>query len=108
MNFSGLCIDKNWMSDERSRRLLKRWAAITVIWWVFALAAVANETAWELGPEWCAQYMLIKYMLYMEDSSCSSLEIEPPRIGVRPGPRTGKSLSQTLRTHFETAKLLDL
>jgi hypothetical protein len=39
---------------------------------VFAMFAVANKTVWELGPEWCARYMLVKYMLHMEDGSCSS------------------------------------
>ena len=90
------------------RRLLKRWVTIIVVWWVFALGAVANKTILDLGPEWCAQYMLIKYMLYMKDGSCSSFATEPTRIRIQPSSQVGKALSQTLRIHFETLKLLDL
>ena len=49
---------------------------------VLAMFAVANKTV--LGPEWCARYMLVKYMLHMEDGSCSSAAIEPPITGVQP------------------------
>ena len=45
---------------------------------VFAMFAVANKTAWELGPEWCARYMLVKFMLHMEEGLCSGATIEPP------------------------------
>ena len=31
---------------------------------VLAMFAVANKTVWGLGPEWCARYMLAKYMLH--------------------------------------------
>jgi hypothetical protein len=65
-------------------RLLKRCAAPIAVIIVFAMLAVANETVWELGPEWCARYMLVKYMLHMEDGSCSSAAIEPPITGVQP------------------------
>jgi hypothetical protein len=41
---------------------------------VFAMFAVANKTAWELGPEWCARYTVVKFMLNMEEGLCS---IEP-------------------------------
>ena len=81
----------------RGRRLLKRCAAPIAVIMVFAMFAVANKTAWELGPEWCARYMLVKYMLHMEDGSCSSAAIEPPSItGGRPSSRASKSLSVTL------------
>jgi hypothetical protein len=63
-------------SPARRHLLLKSWAAITVIWWVFAMGVVANKALWELGPEWCAEYTLVKYMLYMEDSWCSSAPSE--------------------------------
>jgi hypothetical protein len=33
---------------------------------VFAMFAIANKTVWELGPEWCARYMLAKHMRHME------------------------------------------
>jgi hypothetical protein len=49
---------------------------------VLAMFAVANKTV--LGPEWCARYMLAKYLLHMEDGSCSSAAIEPPITGVQP------------------------
>ena len=59
---------------------------------VFAMFAVANKTVWELGPEWCARYMLVKYMLHMEDGSCSSGAIERLITGVQPSSQAGKSL----------------
>ena len=86
------------------RRPLQMWVTITAI--AVALAAVADKTVWELGPEWCAQYVLIKYMLYMEDSSCSRFGIKPPNIAIQPSSQSGKPLSETLRVHF--VKLLDL
>ena len=81
-----------------NRRLLKRWAA-TIVIWVFVMGAgwVASKAAWKLDPDWCVDYMLVKYMLFMEDSSCSSAAIEPPSItGGRPSSRASKSLSVTL------------
>ena len=66
------------------RRLIKRWAAPMAVIMVLAMFAVANKTVWGLGPEWCARYMLAKYMLHMEDGSCSSAAIEPPITGVQP------------------------
>ena len=90
------------------RQLLKSWAAITVIWWVFAMGVVANKGLWELGPEWCAEYMLVKYMLYMEDGWCLSAASELPTTGVQLNSQAGKTLSERLRVHFETMKLLDL
>jgi hypothetical protein len=90
------------------RRLLKSWAAITVIWWVFAMGIVANKGRWELGPEWCAEYMLVKYMLYMEDGWCSSAASELPTTGVQLNSQAGRTLSERLRVRFETMKLLDL
>jgi hypothetical protein len=36
-----------------------------------AMGAVANKTVRELGPDWCARYMLVKYMLGMDgEVSC--------------------------------------
>jgi hypothetical protein len=90
------------------RHLLKSWAAITVIWWVFAMGVVANKGLWELGPEWCAEYMLVKYMLYMEDGWCLSAASELPTTGVQLNSQAGKTLSERLRVHLETMKLLDL
>jgi len=66
------------------RRLLKRCAAPIAVIMVLSMLAVAHKTVWELGPEWCARYMLVKYMLHMEDGSCSSAAIEPPITGVQP------------------------
>ena len=60
------------------RRLLKRCAAPIAVIMVFAMFAVANKTAWELGPEWCARYMLVKFVLHMEEGLCSGATIEPP------------------------------
>jgi len=57
-------------------RLLKRVAAPLAV--VLAMFAVVNKTAWELGPEWCARYMLVKFMLHMEEGLCSGATIEPP------------------------------
>ena len=74
------------------QRLLKRCAAPIAVIIVFGMFAVANKTVWELGPEWCARYMLIRYMLNMEDGSCSSAAIEPPTTGVQPSSQAGKSL----------------
>ena len=59
-------------------RLLKRVAAPLAVIMVFAMFAVVNKTAWELGPEWCARYMLVKFMLHMEEGLCSGATIEPP------------------------------
>ena len=89
-----------------SRRLLKSWAVITAIWWVIAMGAVANATVWELGPEWCVRYMLVRYMLYLEDGTCARAEIEPPITGVLSS-SGGKPLSETLRTHYETLNFSD-
>jgi len=66
------------------RRLLKRCAAPIAVIMVLSMLAVAHKTVWELGPEWCARYMLVKYMLHMEDGSCSSAAIEPPITSVQP------------------------
>ena len=66
------------------QRLLKRCAAPIAVIIVFGMFAVANKTVWELGPEWRARYMLVKYMLHMEDGSCLSGAIEPPITGVQP------------------------
>ena len=96
------------MSCPRAGHLLKSWAAITVIWWVFAMGVVANKELRELSPEWCAKYMLVKYMLYMEDGGCSSAATELPTPGVQLNSQAGKPLLERLRTHFETMKLLDL
>ena len=71
------------------QRLLKRCAAPIAVIIVFGMFAVANKTVWELGPEWCARYMLVRYMLHMEDGSCSSA---PPTTGVQPSSQAGKSL----------------
>jgi hypothetical protein len=90
------------------RHLLKSWAAITVIWWVFAMGVVANRGPWELGPEWCAKYMLVKYMLYMQDGGCLSAASELPTTGVQHNSQAGKPLLERLRIHFGTMKLLDL
>ena len=98
------------MSNElpARRRLLKSWAAITVVWWVFAMGVVANKELRELSPEWCAKYMLVKYMLYMKDDQCLSAASELPTTGVQLNSQAGKSLLARLRIHFETMKLLDL
>ena len=61
------------------QRLTPRWpigvAPIAVIMiMVFATFAVASKTAWELGPEWCARYTVVKFMLNMEEGLCP---IEP-------------------------------
>jgi len=52
------------------RRLLKRCAAPIAVIMVFAMFAVANKTAWELGPEWCARYTVVKFILNMEEGLC--------------------------------------
>ena len=62
---------------------------MTIVWCAFAIGIVANKIARELGPEWCARYMVVKYMLYLEDGSCSSVGIEPPMIDIRPGSQAG-------------------
>ena len=91
------------------RRLLKRWASpVAAVIMVFAMFVVANKTVWELGPEWCAEYMLVKYMLYMEDGWCLSAASELPTTGVQLNSQAGKTLSERLRVHFETMKFLDL
>jgi hypothetical protein len=82
------------------RRLLKRWAAITVIWWVIAMGAVANATVRELGPEWCARYMLVRYLLFLEDNSCASAATEPPTIGAGTS-SGGKPPTEPLRAHYK-------
>ena len=98
------------MSNElpARRHLLKSCATITVISWVFAMGVVANKGLSELGPEWCAKYMLVKYMLYMEDGWCLSAATELPTTGVQLNSQAGKTLSERLRVHFETMKFLDL
>ena len=88
------------------RHLLKSWAAITVIWWVFAMGVVANKVLWELSPEWCAEYMLVKYLLYMEDGWC--LSAAKPTTGLQLNSQAGKTLSERLRVHLKTMKFLDL
>ena len=35
---------------------------------VLAMFAVANKTV--LGPEWCARYTVVKFMLNMEEGLC--------------------------------------
>ena len=37
---------------------------------VLAMFAVANKTVWGLGPEWCARYTVVKFMLNMEEGLC--------------------------------------
>ena len=109
MNFSGFAPTKSRAMSYKlhlGRRLLKSWAVITVIWWVIAMGAVANATVWELGPEWCARYMLVRYMLYIEDLSCAKVAIEPPTTDVRTG-SAGKPLSEALRTHYKTLDFSD-
>jgi len=109
MNFFGFAPTKSKaMSYELpvGRRLLKSWAAIIVIWWMIAMGAVANATVRELGPEWCARYMLVRYMLYMEDSTCAKAAIEPPTTGVGTS-SGGKPRSETSRTHYETMNFSD-
>jgi len=95
------------LESSPSRRLLQRLTATIVIWWVFAMGAVANKTAWELGPEWCARYMLIKYMLFMEDSSCSNVATAVPVADIAPGSPIGEPLLETLRKRYEDLKLSD-
>ena len=77
------------MSNElpARRHLLKSCATITVISWVFAMGVVANKGLSELGPEWCA-----KYMLYMEDGWCLSAATELPTTGVQLNSQAGKPL----------------
>jgi hypothetical protein len=70
-------------------------AAPLIVILVFAIGAVGNKNVWRLGPGWCAQYMVIKYMLYMKDGSCSSVAIT---TGVRSGSEARTSLSDTLNT----------
>jgi hypothetical protein len=98
------------MSNElpAHRHLPKSWAAITIIWLVFAMGVVANKELREFSPEWCAKYMLVKYMLYMEDGWCLSAASELPTTGVQLNSQAGKSLLERLRIHFATMKLLDL
>ena len=95
MNFSEHCADQQPSMNRESspsRRLLKGWAALTVIWCVFAMVVAANKNAWDLGPEWCARYMLVKYMLYMKAGSCAHGAIEPPVVDVQAGSQPGTPL----------------
>jgi hypothetical protein len=52
-------------------RRLKILAVLITVILVFALglAVVANKTARD--PEWCAQHMVVKFLLGMEVGSCS-------------------------------------
>jgi hypothetical protein len=109
MNFSGFAPTKSRAMSYKlhvSRRLLKSWAVITAIWWVIAMGAVANAAARELGPEWCVRYMLVRYMLYLEDGTCAKAAIEPPIAGLGSS-SGGKPLSEILRTHYETLNFSD-
>jgi hypothetical protein len=88
------------------RHLLKSWPVLILLWWVIAMGAVANATVRELGPEWCARYMLVRYMLFMEDSTCAKVAIAPPKTGVRTS-SAGNPLSDALRSHYETLNFSD-
>jgi hypothetical protein len=71
------------------------------------MVVAANKGAWDLGPEWCARYMLVKYMLYMAQGSCAHATIEPPAVDVQAGSRAGTPPLDTLRRRYQAFTSLD-
>jgi hypothetical protein len=53
-----------------------------------AMGAVANKTVRGLGPDWCARYMLVKYMLGMEEEGSCLARLHARWSGENPMSRT--------------------